>query len=70
MEKPTRADLEAMRQEYEAGAERADGGVAFNVVDDIRQARQMVHFGMEPERWAEIRGVPVEYARALLRYVN
>jgi hypothetical protein len=69
-DKPTTADLEAMRQEYGAGAERRGGGLPFNLDDDIKQAHQMLEFGLAPEKWASIRGVPVEYARALLRHVE
>jgi hypothetical protein len=69
-DKPTRADLEAMRQEYGAGDERVDRGLPFNLDDDIQQAGQMVRFGMDPEEWARARGVPVEYARALLRHIE
>ncbi len=68
--KPTREDLEAMHQEYAAGAKRRDGGLSFSLEDDLHQASMMARFGMSPEEWAGIRGVPVEYARALLRHIE
>ncbi len=70
MERPTRADLEAMRQEYGAGERRDSQALPFNLDDDIKQARMISERGITPERWARIRGVPVEYARALLRHVE
>jgi hypothetical protein len=70
--RPTREDLEAMRKEYvaEASFGRGDGGLPFNLDDDLKQARLMTRLGLPPEQWAEARGVPVEYARALLRHIG
>jgi hypothetical protein len=71
MERPTRDDLMAMRQEYGLEREQAvGGGLPFSLDDDIEQARKLVRVGMNPERWAEIRGVPVAYAWAVLRYID
>jgi hypothetical protein len=70
-EKITRADLEAMREEHDlVRAQEPGGGLPFNLDDDIHQAHQMVRFGSAPEEWAKARGVPVDYAHALLRYIR
>jgi hypothetical protein len=68
--KPTRADLEAMRQEYREGKRRDKRALPFSLDDDIKQPSMLAERGITPERWARIRGVPVEYARALLRHVE
>jgi hypothetical protein len=69
--KITLEDLEAMRQEY--GLERArepGGGLPYSLDDDLKQVG-IFTFGNEPlERWAEIGGVPVDYARSLQRYLS
>ncbi len=68
--KPTRADLEAMRQEYGEGQRRDKRALPFNLDDDIKQVSMLSERGITPERWARIRGVPVEYARALFRHIG
>jgi hypothetical protein len=70
MEKPTKADLEAMRSEYGQGSHPDPHGLPFSLDDDIHQVNKVNGFGISVEEWAEIRGVPVEYARALLRYIE
>jgi len=65
----TRADLEAMHAEFTAGR-RSDGGLPVNLDDDLKQARTFRREGVGPERLAEVRGVPVVYARMLLRYLD
>jgi hypothetical protein len=52
----TRDDLEAMREEFGAG-ERDDGGLPYDVDDDLRQMRLAEQTRLNPERWAEARGV-------------
>ena len=68
--KPTRADLEAMRQEYGEGKRGDKRALPFSLDDDIKQTSMLAERGITAERWARIRGVPVEYARALLRHVE
>ncbi len=65
----TRADLEAMHAEVDAG-ERPDGGLPYNLDDSLKQARISRRVGLSPEQWAEARDVPVEYARMLWRYLD
>jgi hypothetical protein len=64
----TRDDLEAMREEFGAG-ERDDGGLPYDVDDDLRQMRLAEQTRLNPERWAEARGVPLAYAQALRRFL-
>ena len=64
----TRDDLEAMREECGAG-ERDDGGLPYDVDDDLRQMRLAEQTRLNPERWAEARGVPLAYAQALRRFL-
>ncbi len=67
----TRADLEAMHAEVDTW-ERPNGGLpcTFDLDDDLKQAQLCCRVGLSPERWAEARGVPVEYARMLWRYLD
>jgi hypothetical protein len=64
----TRDDLEAMREEFGAG-ERDDGGLPFGLDDDLHQMRLAEQAGLNLERWAEARGVPLAYGHALRRYL-
>ncbi len=65
----TRTDLEAMRQEIGEGR-RDYGGLPFNLDDDLHQTRQRQRFGVSAEEWADHRGVPVDYARMLERFLE
>jgi hypothetical protein len=64
----TRDDLEAMREEFGAG-EQDDGGLPFGLDDDLHQMRLAEQTGLNLERWAEARGVPLAYGQALRRYL-
>jgi len=63
----TRDDLEAMRKEFGVGGydEPAQG-----LDDDLHQIRRNARLGITLEDWAEHRGVPPTYARALRRFLN
>jgi hypothetical protein len=70
--KITREDLEAMREEYGLVRPRQDErgrpAVPFNLEDGLRQMELNERHGLTVEHWAQLRGVPVDYARALQRY--
>ncbi|MDP8952777.1 MAG: hypothetical protein M3N18_11175 [Actinomycetota bacterium] len=66
----TREDLEAMHAEVDAGERSEGGGLPYNLDDSLKQARISRRVGLSPERWAEARAVPVEYARMLWRYLD
>lgn len=59
-----REDLEALRQEFVARGRDGD------LDDDLHQIRRGARLGVAPEDWAEARGLPVAYARALRRYLD
>ena len=64
-------DLEAMRAEFGLAREQLPGGgLPFNLRDDLKQVQQVTDFGMSLEEWAKTRGVPIDYARALQRYLQ
>jgi hypothetical protein len=64
-------DLEALRQEFSiAGRNFAGRGLPFDVRDDLRQAQLCSDVGVSIEEWAYDRGVPLDYARALRRYLD
>ena len=63
----TRADLEAMRQEFDVGLYH---GRSHGLDDDLRQVRRAARLGMDLAAWARARGVPMTYARALRRYLD
>ncbi len=63
----TLEDLEAMRQEFGIAGRRGRG-LPYNVRDDLHQVAMLSRFNMSLEKWASLRGVPVEYAKALSRY--
>ena len=68
--KITRADLEAMRQEYGLSrVQEPGGGLPYSLDDDLKQVGIFEFGKITLERWAEMRGVPVDYARALRRYL-
>ncbi len=67
--RPTREDLEAMRQEFGADAWDAYGR-PFGLDDDLYQVRQIEWRGVALEEWANTRGVPLTYAKALRRFLQ
>ena len=64
----TRADLEAMIGEFEI-VERY-GGPAAAVDAHLHQLRRSMRLGVSLEDWAGARDVPLQYARALRRYLD
>ena len=64
-----REDLEAMRKEFGIG-ERYDGGRASSLDDDLHQIRRNARLGVSLQNWAKARGVPLDYARALRRFLE
>jgi hypothetical protein len=67
MTKLTLEDLEAMRQEYGiAQEEQASGGEhPCDLLDDLEQVGVLEEVGISLQRWAQLRRVPMEYAKAL-----
>jgi hypothetical protein len=63
----TRDDLEAMRKEFGVGRydEPSQG-----LDDDLHQIRRNARLGITLEDWAERRGAPLTYARALRRFLD
>ncbi len=63
----SRDDLEALRREFDVGRydEPSQG-----LDDDLHQVRRNARLGVTLEDWAERRGVPLTYARALRRFLN
>jgi hypothetical protein len=70
--KLTLQDLEAMRQEYGiAQEEQAPGGErTYDLQDDLEQVGMLEEVGISLQRWAQLRGVPMEYAEALREYLD
>ncbi len=58
MTKLTLEDLEAMRRHYGIAQEG-------DLQEDLGQVRVLEEVGMGLERWARLRGLPMEYALAL-----
>ena len=63
----SREDLEAMRKEFVIG--RYDEP-SRTLDDDLHQVGRMTRLGVSLEEWAETRGVPLTYARALRRFLK
>ena len=61
-------DLEAMRQEFSITGRRGRG-LPFDVRDDLKQVQLCSVVGVSVEEWARHRGAPLEYARALRRFL-
>jgi hypothetical protein len=63
----SRDDLEAMRKEFGVGRydEPSQG-----LDDDLHQIRRNARLRITLEDWAERRGVPLTYARALRRFLD
>ena len=58
-----------MRQEFGADEWHAYGR-PLELDDDLHQVRQMEWAGFTLDDWAKARGVPVAYAKALLRFLQ
>jgi hypothetical protein len=65
----TREDLEAMRQEFNAG-EWHRYGRPFELDDDLYQVFRIEWAGFTLDDWAKARGVPLTYAQALRRFLQ
>ena len=65
----TREDLEAMRQEFNAG-EWHRYGRPFELDDDLYQVFRIEWAGFTLDDWAKARGVPLTYAKALHRFLQ
>ncbi len=60
-----------MREEYGLARERVSGGgLPFSLDDDHHQMNLCASVGLPVEQWAKTRGVPIDYARALHRYLS
>ena len=64
-----REDLEAMRQEFEAGVWHSHGR-PLELDDDLYQIRQIEWAGITLDEWAKARDVPLAYAKALRRFLQ
>ena len=62
MTKLTLQDLGAMRQQYGIAQE--------DLLEDLEQVGVLEEVGMTLQRWAQLRGVPMEYALALREYLD
>ncbi len=60
-------DLEVMRQEFGISERHA---LPFNVNDDLKQIQMCTSRGVSLEDWRKARGVPLDYAAALQRYLE
>jgi hypothetical protein len=61
-------DLEAMRQEFSIFGRRGRS-LPFDVRDDLRQVQLCSAVGVSVGEWARLRGIPLDYARALRRFL-
>jgi hypothetical protein len=61
----TLEDLEAVRQHYGIAQEEEE-----DLLEDLGQVGRLEEVGMRLERWAQLRGVPMEYAEALREYLD
>jgi hypothetical protein len=75
--KLTLRDLEAMRQEaYGVAHEQPQapdapaGGRTDELLEDLGQVGRLEEVGISLQRWAQLRAVPMEYAEALLDYLD
>ena len=74
--KLTLRDLEAMRQHYGIAQEEEQpppGAAAirctYDLLEDLEQVGVLEEVGMTLQRWAQLRGVAMEYALALREYL-
>jgi hypothetical protein len=74
--KLTLRDLETMRQHYGIAQEEeqpppsAAARRTYDLLEDLGQVRVLEEVGIRLERWAQLRGVPMEYALALRQYLD
>jgi hypothetical protein len=66
MMKLTLEDLEAMRRHYGIAQEEEEE----DLQGDLGQVGVLGEVGMGLERWARLRGLPLEYALALREYLD
>ncbi len=67
MTKLTLEDLEAMRRYYGIAQEEEEEE---DLQGDLGQVRVLEEVGMGLERWARLRGLPIDYALALREYLD
>ncbi len=72
MTKLTLQDLEAMRQEYGIAQEEQvpSDERPCELEDDLGQVDVLEEVGISLQRRAQLRGVPMEYAKALREYLD
>ena len=66
-------DLEATHQHYGiAQGEQVPGADrrTDDLLEDLKQVGALEKVGIGLERWAQLRGVPMEYAKALREYLD
>ncbi len=66
-------DLEAMHQHYGIGqGEQVPGADrrTDDLLEDLGQVGVLEEVGIGLERWAQLRGLPMEYAEALREYLD
>jgi hypothetical protein len=73
----TLEDLEAMRQHYGIAQEEdaappsaAASRHTDDLLEDLEQVGVLEEVGISLQRWAQLRGVPMEYALALREYLD
>ena len=65
MTKLTLEDLEALRQHYGIAQEEEE-----ELLEDLGQVGVLEEVGIGLERWAWLRGLPMDYALALRQYLD
>jgi hypothetical protein len=73
MTKLTLEDLETMRQAYGIAQEEEQvrgGERPCELEDDLEQVGMLEEVGIGLQRWAQLRRVPMEYAKALQEYLD
>jgi hypothetical protein len=71
--KLTLEDLEALRQHYGIAQEEQTPGAGmrtYDLLEDLEQVGVLEEVGMTLQRWAQLRGVPMEYALTLREYLD
>jgi hypothetical protein len=74
--KLTLRDLEAMRQHYGIAQEEekvpsaAASRRTYDLLEDLGQVEVLEEVGISLQRWAQLRGVAMEYALALQEYLD
>ncbi len=76
MTKLTLMDLEAMRQHYGIAHEQPQApdapacGRTDDLLEDLGQVGKLEEVGISLQRWARLRGFPMEYAEVLRAYLD